>query len=122
MRSYNDFNWPRTQGVQRDARRQGDLMVRRGITLLPPPPRNVRVNSGAGYITALWHAPQDVRNVQSWRVYLDTESKLIDTISDTARTSTQVSLSDHAVHNVHVSSVNPLGKESRKVRAQGAAS
>ena len=121
MQSYQSFNWPKTRDVNRDSRRQGDLMSKRGITVLPPAPRNVRVNAGTGYITVVWDTPQDLRNVQSWRIYLDTENNLVDTIGDTARTSTQVNLSDHAKHNVYVSSVNPMGKESRKVNAQGAA-
>ena len=121
MKSYQQFNWPKTQDVNRESRRQGDIMTRRGVTVLPPPPRNVRVNSGTGYITVMWDAPVQPQGVASWRIYLDTESNLVDTIGDTSRTSTQISLSDHAQHGVYVSSVNPLGKESRKIRTQGAA-
>ena len=122
MQSYQSFNWPKTRDVNRDSRRQGDLMTKRGLTVLPPPPRNLRVNSGAGYITVVWDAPQNPLGVASWRIYLDNENSLVDTIGDTARTSTQINLSDKAKHNVYASSVNPMGKESRKILAQGAAS
>ena len=121
MRSYHGFDWPKTVEVNREARRQGDLISKRGVTVLPPAPRNVTVNSGTGYITVMWDAAQNAQGVTSWRIYLDHENNLVDTIGDTARTSKQISLSDHAKHNVYVSAVNPLGKESRKVLVQGAA-
>ena len=121
MKSYQPFSWPKTQAVNRSARQQGDIISKRGSTVLPAAPRNVRVNSSTGYITIVWDAPQDPQNVQGWRVYLDNENNLIDSIGDVAHRSTQVSLSDHAQHGVYVSSVNPMGKESRKIRAQGAA-
>jgi len=122
MRSYQQFNWPKTPEVNRESRRQGDIMAKRGVTVLPSPPRNLRVKSGTGYITVAWDAPVQLQGVASWRIYLDTESNLVETIGDIARTSAQISLSDHATHNVYVSSVNPMGKESRKILVQGAAS
>ena len=121
--SYGPLVTPQTPGTMRAKRRSGDLFNARGPASRPASPRNIIVTGAHAALTVKWDAPTlPLANyVTGWRVYLDTESNLIGSISDAALTTYQVSVSDTHKHNIFVSSLNRLGLESRKVQAQGSA-
>jgi len=107
----------------RAKRRSGDLFNARGLATRPPPPRNIIVSGTHAVLIVKWDAPAFplVNYVNGWRIYLDTESNLVASISDAALTTYQVSIGDTQKHNIFVSSLNRMGLESRKVQAQGSA-
>lgn len=121
--SYGPLIIPQTPGAMRARRQSGDLYNARGSASVPAPPRNILVTGGSKVLVVTWNAPVYPlsASVTGWRIYLNTESNLIGSISDAVLTTYQVGVSDTHKHNIFVSSLNRMGLESRKVQAQGSA-
>lgn len=116
--------------VQRQALRQQqtDILRIRGTAQIPPPPREVTVQSAPRGIFLSWSEPdprdENARFIAGWRIYKDDDRTLYEEIRDRATRQKFIEAtagSAPPTTNVFVSSINALGKESASVQAQGAA-
>jgi hypothetical protein len=122
MKSPLPFQWPPNQQNLADRTRWSSALASVGNNRVPYPPQNVRITPGTLKLTVTWDAPaKDAQYVSGYRVFLDTESKLVREISDPNTRTADIAVSDTQNHNVFVASINATKKQSRPVRTYAAA-
>lgn len=82
----------------------------------PDPPRSLIAQQGSLEALITWNAPQKMGDISAWRIYKDTESNLIDTITDVNTRQYKPKLPASTATAFYVSAINPLGIESVKVQ------
>lgn len=123
--------WNQSRGpAERQALRvqATDFVRTRGTAQIPPPPREITVQSAPRGLYLTWNLP-DPRDpgtsyIVGWRVYKDDENTLYEEIRDRGNRQKFVEStagSAPPVTNVFISSINALGQESQKVQVQGSA-
>ena len=123
------YGQAKTPGERQTLRAQVTDMVRvRGTVQIPPPPREVTIQSAPRGLLVTWSEP-DPRNpgtkfINGWRVYKGDEKTLYDQIRDRGNRQKFVETTAGTtppVTAIYVSSVNALGAESQTVQALGSA-
>lgn len=119
MNNNGKFTWPRTKDSATQRAQDSDALRVRGTSQLPPAPTFLRLAKSGTKLTADWDAPIFQKSpITGWRVYLDTEINLVQAIKDAGCTHAEITITANTNHNVFVSSVNALGKESALVNKQ----
>lgn len=105
-----------------------DVIRNRGTALIPPPPREITVQSAPRGLYLTWNLPDPrdtgTKFICGWRVYKDDENTLYEEIRDRGNRQKFVECTSGSappVTNVFISSINELGQESQKVQIQGTA-
>lgn len=122
MRAYLPFTWPISRTDLAEDNRRSDLFAARGSRKIPRSPRNLMATSGKAKVTVTWDPPAISTGITGWRVYVDTESNLVQRISEFATRSADVVIGDLDTHNIFVSAVTAAGVESRMALVTAAAS
>ena len=123
------YGQSKTPGERQLMRAQSTDIVRmRGTAQVPPPPREVTVQSAPRGILINWSEPDPTdpgsRMIAGWRVYKDDEKTLYQEIRDRGTRQKFIETTSGTtppVVNVFVSSINALGVESNAVQGQGSA-
>jgi len=101
-----------------------DFLRNRGTAKLPQAPRDIIVQSGSRGVLLTWNLPQVFFDIIGWRVYKNDENTLFHELRDRGNRQLFVECTSGTTPpttNFFVSSINALGRESRKVQAQGKA-
>ena len=101
-----------------------DFLRQRGSPQVPLAPRDVIAQSGPRGVFLTWNLPTVNYNITGWRVYKTDEYTLYHDIQDRGVRQMFVESSAATVSpkiNLFISSLNALGKESKKVQVQGSA-
>lgn len=102
-----------------------DMVITRGTSKKPMPPRDLQVQSGPRGILVNWRQPAgQTSDIAGWRVYKDNENSLFAETRDPSTTQHFIdatSGSTPPTTNIFVSSINKLGVESQKVQVQAKA-
>lgn len=119
LRNPAKFQWPPTRETETARAQTADSLRVRGTGYLPPSPNGLRLAKSGTVITANWDVPVVQKSpIVGWRIYLDTESNQVQSIRDANCTQAQITIVAGSKHNVFISSVNALGKESALVSSQ----
>lgn len=99
-------------------------IVNNGAPSPPSAPRNVVVQSASRGLYVTWNLPQSNSDITGWRVYQNTESNLVATLSDPGTRQLFIPASSGSTPptvTIFVSSLNALGVESAKASSIGTA-
>lgn len=87
--------------------------------LRPQPPRNIQVQTGTMEVLLSWNMPADLRGVDGFRVYQDTESNLVFETKDLGARQIRIKMEAAKTRLFFVSCVSRLGRESVKMPKLG---
>lgn len=119
MKNPSTLSWPRSQDTETQKAKDADALRVRGTGYRPPSPNGLRLLKSGTKLSVDWDAPIFQKSpIVGWRVYLDTETNLVQAIKDASCTHAEITITANTNHNVFVSSVNALNKESALVHAQ----
>jgi len=85
---------------------------------IPGNPRNLQAVADSLQCTLSWNAPADSRGADQFRIYLDSESNLYQTVSDRNATQVIIPMGSLTTRMAYVSCVSSLGRESAKIPIQ----
>lgn len=103
-----------------------DIVLTRGTSQKPQPPRDIITQAGPRGILVTWNLPEGFNtDIQRWRIYKGDENTLYAELMDRGTRQHFIESTSGAtppVTNIFVSSVNNFGIESAKVQVRGQAS
>jgi hypothetical protein len=117
MKSPLPFTWPPNQTNLDYQTRWSQALAAQGNNRVPPAPVGVQAIVGTMKVTLKWNvAAVDQGLIAGFRIFKDTESNLVQTVSDPNARSIDIPLTDNSPHNFFVASVSPAKKQSKPVR------
>ena len=98
-----------------------DERKRFGYRGIPSPPRSLILQSGSLEVLLTWNAPEDMRGVDSFYIYQDTENNLVWKSPDRSTRQYRAKVPADTPVAFYVSCVSKAGRESPKVQVIGKA-
>jgi hypothetical protein len=119
------MQYPRnpTTGELLDPQAATNHIKQNGTNTTAKPPRNLQAKSGSRKISVFWDAPEVTLGIIGYKVYVDNENSLYDTIRDPNVRRYDVPASSGSTpptKNIFISSYT-INSESTKMQIQGAA-
>jgi hypothetical protein len=117
MRSVTPLVWPPSKANIDTQKLWNVALKSQGDNRLPPSPTKVQAFPGTNIVSLAWEINSvDQPRIAGFRIFQDTESKLVQSINDPTARSAVLPIADGKKHSFFVASVSAIGKQSLPVQ------